>query len=282
MRRHILIPATVLLVLGLAVSLSAKVPLAPIGNAAELCCEPGTEGFTPCPVRQARLIESLPRYLKSQEVRAAEAVAGGHACPTADQWWDEFLAVRDADSICDQPQTWTVLFYDDADFPNAYDPFMDFNSGAYSAPNLNVLILRDSKNKEAGLYSVNEHGGATLLEEWGEVNMGGAATLRDFVAYGKAHFPADRYLLAVYDHGAGYYGSCLDITNSGWLLMKDMRTALTEAGGVDILAFTAPCLMGAVESAYEAARMRGSVHRLRGPQRLRHLGQARRPHLRSA
>jgi hypothetical protein len=57
----------------------------------------------------------------------------------------------------------------------------------------------------------------------------------------------------VYDHGGGFQGACIDETTDppSMLSMDDFQIALREAGGVDILAFTAPCLMGAIESVYE-------------------------------
>ena len=70
--------------------------------------------------------------------------------------------------------------------------------------------------------------------------MGHHATLRDFVLYGKEKYPAKRYILMAYDHGAGFHGACIDETTSSVsiLSMDDFQVALQESGGVDILAFT--------------------------------------------
>jgi len=83
--------------------------------------------------------------------------------------------------------------------------------------------------------------------------MGDFSTLRDFIQYGKDHYPADRYLLCLYDHGGGYSGACVDQTcdPATALTMEDFQVAITETGGIDIIAFTAPCLMGSVECVYE-------------------------------
>ncbi|MFH2002106.1 MAG: clostripain-related cysteine peptidase [Planctomycetota bacterium] len=143
-------------------------------------------------------------------------------------------------------KNWTFLFYDDADFYNGYDPLIDFSNEAYSGVNLNVIILQDSISDTAYLWSVKNDHGLTLLEDLGELNMGVPATLQYLIDYGNAHYPADRYILAMYDHGGGWQGACLDNTNNGWLSMNDIRTALSLSHGVDVLCFTAPCLMGAL------------------------------------
>ena len=119
-----------------------------------------------------------------------------------------------------------------------------------------VLILRDTESGGGSLYSLDENHAATLLEDWGEPDLGSAELLRDFVLRGKALFPAERTLLMVYDHGYAWRGCCWDDTGAGWLTMPEMRQGLTEAGGIDLLAFTAPCTMAALESAYE---LRGCV-----------------------
>lgn len=146
---------------------------------------------------------------------------------------------------------WTWLFYNDADFTPAYDPFNDFKGEAFSGENLNVVMLRDTYGGPAQYWYIDEVHNADLLEELGEVDMGDSGTLLDFIEYGKEHFPADRYLLSFYNHGGGWEGACRDDTDNGWLTMDEIQQAITYSGGVDLVLFTAPCLMGAFESAYE-------------------------------
>ncbi|UCG52428.1 MAG: T9SS type A sorting domain-containing protein [Candidatus Latescibacterota bacterium] len=151
----------------------------------------------------------------------------------------------------DTPRTWTFLFYDDADFEAAYDPFNNFVSDAHSDVNVNVIILRDRNDRPASVWHLDERHRARMLEYWGEVNMARSTTLKRFVAYGKTNYPADRYFLAMYDHGGGWRGACEDVTNGGFVTLRSIAQGIGDAGGVDILAFTAPCLMGAMESVYE-------------------------------
>jgi len=146
---------------------------------------------------------------------------------------------------------WIWIFYDDADFENAYDPLYDFASEAYSTMNLNVIVLQDTYEEPAKLWFIDSYHNPILLEEWGEVDMGNYVTLRDFIKYAKTNYPAERYFLSIYNHGGGWLGACTDHTNNGWLKMDDFQTTLMEAGGVDVICFTAPCLMGAIESVYE-------------------------------
>ncbi len=154
------------------------------------------------------------------------------------------------DPAGDLDTTWTFLFYDDAEFPG-YNPFSDFCSRTYSSENLKVVILQDTEDAPTTLWYVNENSNPIFLENWGEMNMGDWATLYDFIIWGKTNYPADRYLLAMYDHGSGWMGACIDLTSYDMLSMDEIGSAIGEAGGVDILAFTAPCLMGALESVYE-------------------------------
>ena len=146
---------------------------------------------------------------------------------------------------------WTIMLYDDADFNRAYDPLDDFAKEAYSSEYVNVLVLQDKKGSEAKLWYIDENHEKQLLEEMGELNMGDYTTLRDFIIKAKTDFPARRYILFLYNHGGGWRGACWDTTDNDWLTMDEIKRALTEAGGINIIGFTAPCLMGCLEGAYE-------------------------------
>ncbi len=157
-----------------------------------------------------------------------------------------------AESLPSDPSsTWTFMFYDDADFTPASDPLNSFISKVRPSENVNVVILQDSYYGEGRLWSVTEGPQPHLLEELGEINMGLSTTVSDFVNYCKTNYPADRYLMCMYDHGGGWKGACADMTDADYLSMDEINTGLTAADGVDILCFTAPCLMSAIESIYE-------------------------------
>jgi len=94
----------------------------------------------------------------------------------------------------------------------------------------------------------------------GNRDMTRAAELRDFVQWAKATYPARRYALVLWNHGGGYTGLIEDVTTAGSRLMSldDVRTALTEAGGVDLLDFDM-CLMAGYETLAKLAGVAGVV-----------------------
>ena len=148
-------------------------------------------------------------------------------------------------------KNWTFMFYDDADFNNGYDPLEDFAEQAYSGENLDVIVLQDTNYGPAKIWYINENHTKHLLKEMGEINMGAYETLRDFILYCKENFSADRYIISFYNHGSGWQGCCNDDTNNDSLTMNEIQKAFVETDGVDIVCFSAPCLMGALESVYE-------------------------------
>ncbi|MGW8266254.1 MAG: clostripain-related cysteine peptidase, partial [Longimicrobiales bacterium] len=149
-------------------------------------------------------------------------------------------------------KAWTFLLYDDADFENAYDPLDDFAARVAGGENVNFLALRDGETTPGALYAIGPGHRISLKKSYGEINMGAATTLSGTLDWVKEYFPAERYIVAFYDHGGGWRGSCWDKTNHGDnLTMAEKRSALAEVGGVDLVLFTAPCLMGALEAAYD-------------------------------
>lgn len=151
-----------------------------------------------------------------------------------------------------EEKAWVFMFYDDADFSNAYDPIGAFAEEAYSHKNVDVIVLQDKENDTARMWYINENHTMELLEDMGEINMGNYTTLKNFIAYCRNNFPANRAMLWLYDHGMAWKGACIDDTNnSDHLTMDEIQKALTETGGVTFICFSAPCMMGCIESAYE-------------------------------
>jgi hypothetical protein len=155
---------------------------------------------------------------------------------------------------------WTFLLYDDADFNDAYDPLdtypgsgiLPFYKLASSDANVNYLVLRDRIDTEACYYKIDESNNLVQLQRLGEQNMGSSGTLSNFIKYAKENYPAERYITAFYDHGGGWMGTCLDASSSNdWLTAYEIESALSLSGGVDMVLFTAPCLMASVETAYQ-------------------------------
>jgi hypothetical protein len=148
---------------------------------------------------------------------------------------------------------WTTFFYLDHDYGNVpYDPLEeDFIDEIASSDSVNVVVILDTLDGPAFYYYIDENHSKILLEELGEVNMADYQTLKDFLEYGKQHYPSDSYLLWVVDHGGAWKGACMDVTSDELsMTMDEIQQALDETGGVDVICFLA-CLMGSLEAVYE-------------------------------
>lgn len=201
--------------------------------------------------------------------------------------------------------SWTVMVYMDGDNNLEGAALDDMNEMEFSGSTLNVNIVvqvdripgYDSTNGDwtttRRYYITNDPGGyngtivSTLISDLGEVNMGDPNSLAAFVNWARTAYPANYYLLVLWDHGDGWKkanntvmkgalvksekrepekGVCYDDTNSDYLNTPDIRTALNTitAGGtnpVDVVGVDA-CLMATVELGREllpyAAYMVGS------------------------
>jgi hypothetical protein len=100
-----------------------------------------------------------------------------------------------------------------------------------------------------------------LLCDLGELNMGDPNTLQDFITWAKTRYPADRYMLVLWNHGEGFRARHLErllFRNIVWddtngndsLSLPEIRQAVSGAGGVNIIGFDA-CLMGMMETAIQ-------------------------------
>jgi hypothetical protein len=99
-----------------------------------------------------------------------------------------------------------------------------------------------------------EPGGYTELADWGERNLGDAATLAEFVGTSLTRSPASNTALVVWDHGAGWPGIGPDDSHADLLELGEIRSGIADglaAAGVDrldLLGFDA-CLMATAEVA---------------------------------
>jgi len=95
----------------------------------------------------------------------------------------------------------------------------------------------------------------------GNLNMGDPATLQDFITWGVANYPADKYVLILWDHGSGAIGTSStgvafgsDENHGGdGLSLPELQQALQNAYATtgkkfDVIGFDA-CLMATVEVA---------------------------------
>ncbi|MBN1632054.1 MAG: peptidase C11, partial [Thermoleophilia bacterium] len=100
-------------------------------------------------------------------------------------------------------------------------------------------------------YYVTAQGLQLLEGNLGMRSMVNPATLADFIQYSKAKYPADRYMLVMWDHGGGSltgYGYDQHFKNDS-MTLDELATALKNGGCTfDVIGFDA-CLMATLETA---------------------------------
>lgn len=84
----------------------------------------------------------------------------------------------------------------------------------------------------------------------GDKDMASPQTLADFIRWAKTNFPAEHYVLVLWNHGSGWEGVLQDESSEHYMNMQELKTALQSAGEhFDIIDFDA-CLMAMYEVAY--------------------------------
>lgn len=173
---------------------------------------------------------------------------------------------------------WTFIVYLDADNNLEDVGIEDLNEMEVvgSSDEVNVVVLMDraigydTSNgdwTDAKLFYVTKDADgkddeidSEVLRDMGEINMGDPNTLVDFVTWAARNYPANHYLLDLWDHGGAFYGVCWDDGNESeadddYLSMVEVGTALsaiTEDLGrdIDILGYDA-CSMSAASVRYQ-------------------------------
>ncbi len=174
-------------------------------------------------------------------------------------------------------QTWTIMVYmcgtdleskGEAGTYNFYEMF-SANLGA-GKNKINVLVqtggtkkwamndyyvgelpsFKGISNKKLGRYRV-EPGDVICEEELPLKSMGDPDTLKDYITWGKEKYPADKYMLILWDHGMGSLGGvCADeLFKKDALTLPEIKKAITEADiPFEVIGFDA-CLMATLETA---------------------------------
>jgi clostripain len=171
---------------------------------------------------------------------------------------------------------WTILVYGAAD-NNADGPILGFLNEVRKAidddPGLELLLLIDRSEKfsddaailgedftGARLYRLRRDsaerlsGGEELPEltldgEDAELDSADADSVRRFIAWGKAHWPAQRTGLMIYSHANGRT-MCPDEESGRDMGIPELSQLLTEKESLDFLALEL-CNMGGIEIGYE-------------------------------
>ncbi len=163
------------------------------------------------------------------------------------------------------PSKTTVMVYIvgsdlESDGNMATDNIEEMQAAVPSA-HLNILLLTGGANKE-GWRTVQRkrvlNGEVVTLADLGDLNMGEPNTLKDFILWGQTAYPADRFILVLWDHGGGVIGGFgVDENRSSRLSVPGIRQAIGDAVAVtgkklDIVGFDA-CLMATIEVATQLA-----------------------------
>ena len=177
--------------------------------------------------------------------------------------------------------TWTVMVYLDADNDLEGAGIDDVNEmeAAPASAEIKVVVQmdripgHDSSNgnwTDTRRFRITHDSNPAVITSpqvggfLGELNMGDPQTLVDFVQWTIAGYPADHYLLILWDHGSGWKkgtslkprkGIAFDDTDDDYLTTVEMSSALQTIAGslgrnLDIVACDA-CLMQMAEVAYE-------------------------------
>jgi len=242
------------------------------GNAANVGFWIDTDGDGR-PDRAVGSAARTPREVTSPELPAGPVwvVTSGHAGTSSDPYT---LTVR-ADAP--PPGSWTILVYmtgsnlngdaqhdinemekaltalpsgvrivvgwdQPAPLPNLYHPIFATGRGSQAAWN---TYGRSVLTADTNMASIASRFDLSL----GEQNTGDPTTLVDFVRWGMAQAPAQRYILQMWGHGGGFRGSQFDTeSNKDALTIVEIATALGASGmpKIDVLAYDT-CLMAMAE-----------------------------------
>lgn len=159
---------------------------------------------------------------------------------------------------------WTVMIFLNGDNDLHNDAWQDFNSleKVGSTDRVRVVVQFDSPWGGAARYLVKKDALPNLitspvLQYLGEVNMGDASELADFVRFCAENYPARKYALIIWNHGTGFKSKDIsfDFSPEDAITIPELGTALSLSTmylgkKIDFLGMDA-CLMAMVEIAYE-------------------------------
>ncbi len=170
---------------------------------------------------------------------------------------------------------WTFMVFLNAD--NNLDRFgvidVQEMEKAGLSKDVNIVVQLDRYRKETRRYVATARNAEAKADDWGltskmvqnmgEADMGDYKEMVNFVKWAKENYPAEKYALVIWNHGAGWKkrtnevvkGISYDDQSGNNITTPQLGTAMQSIAGVlgqklDILAMDA-CLMQMVEVAYE-------------------------------
>ncbi len=160
---------------------------------------------------------------------------------------------------------WTFMVFLNGD--NDLDPFGEKDLTEMkrigSTPDVNIIVLQDRFKKPARKFIVNK-GAVQVIEEVGEIDMGDYKELVKFVKWAHEKYPAKKYMVDIWNHGAGwkksraekvFKGISYDDQSGNHISTPQLGTAMQQiksviGHNVDVLGMDA-CLMQMMEVGYE-------------------------------
>lgn len=109
-----------------------------------------------------------------------------------------------------QKKKWTVMVYlaGDNDLESAGSVDLAEMKQIGSNDDLNIIAQFDRAGSKAQTRRYYLRKGTQLgrdiVQSLGETNMGSPKVLRDFLEWGAKHYPAERYMVVLWNHGAGW------------------------------------------------------------------------------
>lgn len=190
-----------------------------------------------------------------------------------DQLQEAALTLTPRPVVSAADQKWLVMVYSDADDEILEeDMLFDLNEmemvgsservhivaqvdrfdGGYAGDGDWTSARRYYITKDTNLIAL----GSELVEDLGEVDMGSTDTLVDFITWAVQSYPADRYVLILSNHGAGWPGGWSDYDpvkeDGNWIYLNQLGAALERARqitGIDQFELVGmdACLMSMLE-----------------------------------
>jgi hypothetical protein len=179
--------------------------------------------------------------------------------------------------IPDIPE-WTVMIYLDADNNLESAGINDINEMEMigSTADVNIVVQADripgydisnSDWTNTRRYYITQDYDPILINsefnDLGELNMGNPQTLIDFASWAVTEYPAQKYLLVIWNHGGGFRSPTYTAKDIAWddtnggdkITMPELEDALSAISvrmgkNIDILGMDA-CLMAMTEVAYQ-------------------------------
>jgi hypothetical protein len=166
--------------------------------------------------------------------------------------------------------TWTVMVYLDGDNTLDYYAWDDLSEmeSIGSSNEINIITQVDLYNSCSGTYRYFVTGAEQgsiyplypndIVQTLPEQNMADPAVLNNFINWSINNYPADHYILILWDHGGGWReeniftkGIIVDDTSNDFLTMAELVQGLENIEEpLDIIGFDA-CLMQMAEVYYE-------------------------------